>query len=216
MKLLAVRGNPLIGLYAKVSDSYAVVGLPDDKLEASLREVLGIEVITTTIAGSELVGAMIAMNSRGVVVSNSITGKELEKLKSKLEVKVIDTPMTCLGNNFCLNDRGGIAHPELTQKVAEEVSDFLGIEIAHGTIGGIKTVGMAGVITNRGGIVHPNATEWELKRIKKLMGIEPLKGTANFGNDMVGSSILANSKGYIVGKDTTGLELGIIDEALFP
>lgn len=216
MKLLAVNGNPLIGLYAKVSENFAVIGVPDERLETSIRETLDVDVIVTTISGSELVGAMVAMNSKGLVVSSSISGKELEKLRRKLEVKVIDTPMTCVGNNLCLNDRGGIAHPEMAQKTIEEISDFLGLEITHGTIGGIKTVGMAGVITNRGGIVHPNATEWELKKIKKLMGVEPLKGTANFGNDMVGSSVLANSKGYLVGRDTTGLELGIIDEALFP
>lgn len=216
MKLLAVHGNPLIGLYAKVSENFAVIGVSDERFESSLKETLGVEVVVTTIAGSELVGSMIAMNSNGVVVSSSIAGKELEKLRSKVDVRVVDTPMTCLGNNFCLNDKGGIAHPEISMKTVEEISDFLGIDIASGTIGGIKTVGMAGVITNRGGIVHPNTNEWELKKIKKLMGIEPLKGTANFGNDMVGSSILANSKGYVVGRDTTGLELGIIDEALFP
>ncbi|MCS7130196.1 MAG: translation initiation factor IF-6 [Archaeoglobaceae archaeon] len=216
MKLLAVHGNPLIGLYAKVSENFAVIGVPEEKFEASIREILGVEVITTTISGSELVGAMIAMNSKGIAVSSNIMSKELEKLKRKIDVKVVDTPMTCIGNNFCINDRGGIAHPEMPQKTIEEVSDFLDIEIVHGTIGGIKTVGMAGVITNRGGIVHPNATEWELKKISRVMGIEALKGTANFGNDMVGSSILANSKGYLVGRDTTGLELGIIDEALFP
>lgn len=216
MKLLAVRGNPLIGLYAKVSDNFAVVGISDENLQSSLKEILGVEVLTTTIAGSELVGAMLVINSRGVVVSSSITSKELERLRRKVEVKVVDTPMTCMGNNFCVNDKGGISHPDMDSRIVEEVSDFLDVEIAHGTLGGIKTVGMAGVITNKGGIVHPNATEWELKKVAKLMGVEALKGTANFGNDMVGSSILANSKGYLVGRDTTGLELGIIDEALFP
>ncbi|MEM0215396.1 MAG: translation initiation factor IF-6 [Archaeoglobaceae archaeon] len=216
MRLLAVHGSPLIGLYAKVSENFAVIGVSDEKFESSLRETLGVETVVTTIAGSELVGSMIAMNSNGLVVSSSVTTKELEKLGSKFEVKVVDTPMTCLGNNFCLNDMGGIAHPEMANHVVEEISDFLNIEIVLGTIGGIKTVGMAGVITNRGGIVHPNTNEWELKKIKRVMGIEALKGTANFGNDMVGSSIIANSKGYIVGRDTTGLELGIIDEALFP
>jgi len=216
MKLLAVRGNPLIGLYAKVSEDFAVIGVPDEKLESSLRETLGVEVVSTTVAGSELVGAMVVVNSSGVVVCSGITGKELEKLRSKVEVKVVNTPMTCLGNNFCVNDRGGISHPDLDSDTIEEISEFLGIEISRGTIGGIKTVGMAAVITNKGGIVHPNATEWELRKISKLMGVEALKGTANFGNDMVGSSILANSKGYLVGRDTTGLELGIIDEALFP
>ncbi len=216
MKLLAVRGNPLIGLYAKVSENFAIIGVSDEKLESSLRETLGVEVVSTTIAGSELVGSMVLVNSRGIVVSSGIMGKELERLRAKVEVKVVDTPMTCLGNNFCVNDRGGISHPELDSDIIREVSEFLDIEISRGTIGGIKTVGMAAVITNKGGIVHPNATEWELKKISKLMGVEVLKGTANFGNDMVGSSILANSKGYLVGRDTTGLELGIIDEALFP
>lgn len=216
MKLLAIRGNPLIGLYAKVSEDFAIVGVRDEKLENSLKEVLGVEVVITTISGSELVGALIAMNSRGVVVSDNVSSKELEILRNKLDVKVVKTPMSCLGNNFLINDKGGIAHPEVPEKIIEEVSDFLDIKIASGTIGGIKTVGMAGIATNRGALLHPNANEWEMKKVRNLMGVEPLKGTANFGNDMVGSSILANSKGYIVGKDTTGYELGVIDEALLP
>lgn len=216
MKLLSVRGNPLIGLYAKVSEDFAVIGVHEEKFERSLREVLNVDVIYTTVAGSELVGAMIALNSHGAVVSNCITTKELEKLRKKLEVKVVSTPMTCIGNNFLLNDKGGIAHPEVPEEIVAEIAEFLSIEIAPGTIGGIKTVGMAGVVTNRGALLHPNANDWELKKVKTLLGVEPLKGTANFGNDMVGSSILANSKAYLVGKDTTGYELGIIDEALLP
>ncbi|MEM0202996.1 MAG: translation initiation factor IF-6 [Archaeoglobaceae archaeon] len=216
MKLLAVRGNPLIGLYAKVSEDFAILGVRDEKFETSLREILGVDVVLTTISGSELVGAMVALNSRGAVVSDSISSKELEILKSKLDVKVVNTPMTCLGNNFLLNDKGGIVHPEVPEKIVAEVADFLDIDISPGTIGGIKTVGMAGVVTNRGALLHPNANEWEVKKVRSVMGVEPLKGTANFGNDMVGSSILANSRAYIVGKDTTGYELGVIDEALLP
>ncbi len=216
MKLIAVKGSPLIGMYAKVSEEYAVVGVNDDTLIDSLREELDVEVIITSISGSELVGALLAMNSRGAVVSSNITSKELEVLKKHMDVKVIDTPMTCFGNNLCLNDRGGIANPEMGDEVIEEVSDFLDISIVRGTVGGIKTVGMAAVITNRGGLVNPNANDWELKKIHEIMGVEVLKGTVNFGNDMVGSSLVANSKGYVVGRDTTGFELGVVEEALFP
>ncbi|MEM0350278.1 MAG: translation initiation factor IF-6 [Archaeoglobaceae archaeon] len=216
MKLLAIRGSPLIGLYAKVSENFAILGVQDEKFEQALREVLGVEVVVTTISGSELVGAMVALNSRGAVVCDSITSKELEKLKKVLEVKIVSTPMTCLGNNFIVNDFGGLAHPEVPENIVNEVSEFLDIEIAPGTLGGIKTVGMAAVVTNKGALVHPNANDWEMRKLKNLMKVEPLKGTANFGNDMVGSSVLANSKGFLVGKDTTGYELGIIEEALFP
>ncbi len=214
MKLIAVNGSPLVGLYAKVNEDFAVVGVRDDKFIDSIREELNVEVIQTTIAGSELVGALITMNSKGVVVSDLILNKELEKLKKHLEVKVVETRMTCLGNNLCLNDRVCIAHPEIDQRIIEVISEFLDVEVVKGTIGGIKTVGMSAVVTNRGGLVNPNANEWEIKKIEEVMGVEVLKGTVNFGNDMVGSSLIANSKGYLVGRDTTGFELGIVEEAL--
>ena len=214
MKLLAVNGIPLIGLYAKVNEDFAVVGVRDEKFINAIREELDVDVIQTTIAGSELVGALIAMNSTGVVVSDIVMSKELEKLKRYLEVKVVETRMTCLGNNLCLNDRGCIIHPEIDQRIVDVVSEFLDVEVVKGTIGGIKTVGMAAVVTNRGGLVNPNANEWEIERIERVMGVEVLTGTVNFGNDMVGSSLIANSKGYIVGKDTTGFELGVVEEAL--
>jgi translation initiation factor 6 len=31
---------------------------------------------------------------------------------------------------------------------------------------------------------------------------------------MVGTGVVANSKGYIAGEDTTGFELGVIEDAL--
>jgi len=39
-------------------------------------------------------------------------------------------------------------------------------------------------------------------------------GTVNFGSPLVGSGILANSKGYVVGLDTTGPEISRIEERI--
>ncbi|WP_290598043.1 MULTISPECIES: translation initiation factor IF-6 [unclassified Archaeoglobus] len=213
---IAVNGNPLVGLYAKVSEEFAVVGVKDGRLISALEERLDVDVIVTKIAGSELVGAMIALNSKGAVVSSYTLSHELSELKRKLDVRVIDTPMTCFGNNLCINERGGIANPEMSDEMVEEISEFLDINLVRGTVGGIKTVGMAAVVTTRGGLANPNINEWELKRLEEVTGVEVLTGTVNFGTDMVGSSLLANSKGYVVGRDTTGFELGIVEEALFP
>ena len=213
---IAINGNPLVGLYAKVSEEFAVVGVKDAKLISALEEKLDVEVIVTKIAGSELVGAMLALNSRGAVVSSHVLSHELKELERKLDVKVIETLMTCFGNNLCINDQGGIANPEMSDELIEEISDFLDIKLIRGTVGGIKTVGMAAVVTNTGGLANPNISEWEIKRLEEVAGVEVLTGTVNFGTDMVGSSLLANSKGYVVGRDTTGFELGIVEEALFP
>jgi translation initiation factor 6 len=216
MKLVAVRGNPLVGLYVRANEEFALVGVNEERFVQALKDELDVDVIVTTIAGSELVGALAAMNSRGVVVSEQILQKELERIEKCIEVKVVATPMTCFGNNLCINDYGGIAHPEMDEKIISEIEEFLDIEIVKGTVGGIKTIGMTAVVTNRGGLVNPNANEWELKKIEEAMDVEVMTGTVNFGNDMIGSSLVANSKGYVVGRDTTGFELGVVEEALFP
>jgi translation initiation factor 6 len=39
-------------------------------------------------------------------------------------------------------------------------------------------------------------------------------GTSNYGTQMVGSGLIANSKGYVAGSKTTGHELGRIEDAL--
>ncbi len=39
-------------------------------------------------------------------------------------------------------------------------------------------------------------------------------GTINYGGPLVGSGLLANDHGYICGSDTSGPELGRIDQAL--
>lgn len=213
---VAVNGNPLIGLYAKVSEDYAVVGIRHEPLIQAIQERLDVDVVVTKIAGSELVGAMMALNSSGAVVSNHILSDELRELEKRLEVLVVDTPMTCFGNNLLINDRGGIANPEMENRVLEKVAEFLSLELVKGTVGGIKTVGMAAVVTNRGGLANPNINEWEAKKLQEVAGVEVLTGTVNFGTDMIGSGLIANSKGYVVGRDTTGFELGIVEEALFP
>jgi translation initiation factor 6 len=213
-QLLAINGIPLIGLYIKLTENAAVLGVRDKKTEWVLKEELDVDVIQTTISGSELVGAMAAANSNGIVVSHYTRKKEIERLSKIFEVQVVDTRMTCLGNNLCLNDFGAIAHPEMEQSVLFKVADFLDIEISTGTIGGIKTIGMSAVVTNKGGIINPNSKEWEVKKIKELLEVEVELGTVNFGSDMVGTGLVANTKGYIAGRDTTGFELGVIEEAL--
>jgi translation initiation factor 6 len=214
MRLAAVAGNPLVGMYAKVSEEFAVVGVRDDSFAEAIREELGVEVIKTTVAGSELVGALAAANSNGVVVSNHVTRKEVERLSKVFDVHIVDTQMTCLGNILCLNDKGAIAHPEIENALMDKVAEVLDVDIARGTIGGIKTVGMAATVTAKGGLLNPNANDWEIKKVKDVLKIDVVTGTVNFGSDMVGTGLVANSKGYIAGEDTTGFELGVIEEAL--
>ncbi|AEA47761.1 translation initiation factor IF-6 [Archaeoglobus veneficus] len=212
--MLAIRGNPLIGLYIRANEHAAVLGVDDEAAKQMLKDKLDVEVVVTTIAGSELVGAMAAANSNGIAISSHATSKEIERLSKVFDVHVIETHMTCLGNIVCVNDRGAIVHPEAEEKLVAQVSKALDVDVVKGTIGGIKTVGMAAAVTNNGGLLNPNANEWEIKRVEEALGVEVGVGTVNFGHDMVGTGLVANTKGYIAGRDTTGFELGVIEEAL--
>jgi translation initiation factor 6 len=106
-------------------------------------------------------------------------------------------------------------HPENCQTgTIEAISRTLNVEVYRGTIAGIKNVGMAGVVTNKGLLVHPRVTSSEREILEKIFDLPVSIGTTNFGTQMLGSGILANSNGYLAGSETTGHELGRIEEAL--
>ncbi|HID42266.1 MAG TPA: translation initiation factor IF-6 [Archaeoglobaceae archaeon] len=212
--LLRIRGIPLIGLYIRVTDEAAILGVNDSRVKSLLEELLDVDVVVTTIAGSELAGVLAAANSRGVIVSHYTLKREIKKLSRVFKTTVIETDMTCFGNIVCLNDNGGLVHPDANESLISKIEDALDVNLIPATIGGIKTVGMAACVTNKGGLLNPNSSDWEIKKVKKVLKIEPVTGTVNFGMDMVGTGLVANSKGYIAGEDTTGFELGIIEEAL--
>jgi len=105
-------------------------------------------------------------------------------------------------------------HPRLSEKAVDAVRRVLGVEPHKGTIGGLKTVGMAAVATNKGILAHRDATEAELALLEEVFSLPVSVGSVNFGVPLIGAGLLANSKGYAAGADTTGYELGRIEEAL--
>ena len=73
---------------------------------------------------------------------------------------------------------------------------------------------MAAVATNKGLLCHPKVTEKEKKQLIDVFDVEVMIGTVNHGFPMIGSGLVANSKGAIIGNQTTGIEMGRIEEAL--
>jgi len=71
---------------------------------------------------------------------------------------------------------------------------------------------MAGYATNQGILVHPRTTEAEIAALEKVVALPVGLGSVNMGSGLVGTGVLANSKGYIAGSFTSGFELGRIEE----
>ena len=107
-----------------------------------------------------------------------------------------------------------MVHPDIKNKTVKEIEDVLGVPVTKGTIGGLKTVGMSAVVTGKGLLCHPKSSDEELRVLEKVFGVPVMIGTVNHGSPVIGSGLVANSKGAIIGNLTTGIEMGRIEEAL--
>ena len=102
----------------------------------------------------------------------------------------------------------------ISDETAREIKKVLDVEIKKATIAGLNTTGMAAVATNNGVLCHPKIDEDERKMIEEIMGVKVLTGTVNHGIPYVGAGIIANDTGSVVGRNTTGIEMGRVEEAL--
>ena len=219
---LDFENSPYLGVYGSVTDKLALVreGLGEKKLSI-LREVLKVPLIETSIMKSRIVGIFAAGNSNAIVVPWYVWDAELEKINGQLREYGIDTEvvpfqstLTAFGNLILTNDRAALVSAKFTREEAKKLEDILGVEVERGMIGDFHAVGSVGVVTNKGGLVHPEATDEELEWLRNLFKVDIYVGTANMGVPFVGSCMLANSHGVVVGHLTTGPEIVKIEEAL--
>ncbi len=215
IKQLDFYGYPYVGIYATNTEDCVVLppDLPRQTVEATA-EALGVGVIRTLINESTLIGSMMAGNSNGFVVSDLALDREVEALEKSHPVARLKGRMTAAGNIILANDTAALVHPALTDRHLEAIGNTLKVDVRRGTIGGLKTVGMAGVATNKGLLVHPRATEDELSALENLFRLPVDIGTVSFGSPLVGSAILATTRGLVTGTRTSGPELGRIEDAL--
>ncbi|WP_048815445.1 translation initiation factor IF-6 [Methanosalsum zhilinae] len=213
IRTMDIYDSPLIGVFATCTEDIAIVPAgtkPEDcKL---LEEMLDVQVISTLANGCTVVGALIRGNSNGFLIPGNMGENILKDVD--LPVKPLPHKLNAIGNIVLSNDHAALVHPDLSDKAVEFVSGTLGVDVSRGTIAGIKTVGMAGVVTNKGLIVNPRVSDSEIAHLEKVFDLPVGTGTVNYGTHMVGSGILANSNGYVTGSQTTGHELGRVDDLL--
>ncbi|MDD1656094.1 MAG: translation initiation factor IF-6 [Methanomicrobiales archaeon] len=210
---LDFAGNPHIGIFTRVMEEIAIVppGAPEAFYQA-LRQELAVDLVETTIQGSAIVGALATGNRHGMVVSGLAERSEIERLAEVREVMLLSDGMNAAGNIILASDSFAAVHPDMPLETAEEIGAFLHVPVRRLTFGGIKTVGMAAVATARGVIVHPRSSPQEIARLEELAPVPVGVGSVNMGSGLVGSGLLANSHGYLAGSETSGFELGRIEE----
>ncbi|HEV2316218.1 MAG TPA: translation initiation factor IF-6 [Thermoplasmata archaeon] len=208
-----ISGSPYLGVYIRTGESVAVVppSAPAN-LRRELERLLSVKVFTGTVSESELLGALLAFNSHGVIVGDRLDKVERARLESVGPVSEIRVRQNALGNNVLANDRGALVHPEFSEEAIRQVREGLKVPVQRGTVAGLGTVGMAAVATNKGVVVHPRTTEAETKVITEALGAPVHKSTANFGVSVVGACLVANSRGFVAGTPTTSVEIVHLQE----
>ncbi|MDR0309420.1 MAG: translation initiation factor IF-6 [Candidatus Methanoplasma sp.] len=215
MRLSRCNGTPNIGVYATVNESLSLVAANSAPgFVRDIETVLGVETIFTTVSGTFVIGSLVRMNSNGAVVSGLIETSELEKIREKIPVTVLPDKVNAAGNNILANDKGAIINPELGARGEKRIADALGVEVVRSAIGGYGTVGSACVATNKGCLCNVEASPEDIALIEDVLGVEAKKGSVNHGSRQVGAGILCNSKGAIVGDETTPIEMGKIEDGL--
>ena len=210
-----VGGSPYLGVYLRVGDGFAVV--PDDAPRSIEREVakqLDVRTVRTSVLDCQVVGALLAANSHGLLVGGEVDPDERRALETIAPLSVVTHRQNAMGNNILVNDSGALVHPEFSDDAIHQIRRALGVPTERGTIAGLGTVGMAGLATNRGVIVHPRATEREAAHVGELLRVPVHRSTANFGVPIVGACVVANSRGLLVGRPTTPVEIVHLQEGL--
>ncbi|MFP9192340.1 translation initiation factor IF-6 [Natronosalvus vescus] len=213
----AFGGSSYIGVFARTTDTHLFVR-PDaeDDLVTDLADELDVEPVQTTVGGSSTVGALATGNENGVLVSSRVLEYERERLEEALDVPVTELPgsINAAGNVVLANDYGAYVHADLSREAVQVVKEALDVPVERGDLAGVRTIGTAAVATNTGVLCHPKATDAELDHLEAALDVRADVGTINYGAPLVGSGLLANEHGYAVGRDTTGPELGRIEDAL--
>jgi translation initiation factor 6 len=214
------HGDVNIGLLARTSDKFCLVGnFVMDKSVKKMEEYLGVDVVKTTIANTDLIGIFCAMNSNGIILPNIANRRELDffaKLKKEFGVNVTILPskFTAIGNLVAANDNGAIISNVFSKVSKKKIEDCLDVEADYSSVAKQIVVGSLSVVTNKGCLLHRDADENEMKKIEDILKVKADIGTANFGSPFVGSCVTANSNGAIVGEQTTGPEVVRLAETL--
>ena len=205
----------MLGVFASCTDNFVFVPYEtSEETIGELEESLGATACRTSVSGSSIVGSLMRGNNNGMMVAGFVLEKELRAIRKHIKAARLTQELNAAGNLILANDTAALVHPDISEKSIKIIQKTLGVEVKRGTLGGLKTVGMAGVATNTGILVHPKSSPAEISIIEELFKLPVDIGTINFGSPLVGSGLLANNKGYVVGEETTSPEISRIEDIL--
>ena len=214
--LLDFNENPNIGVYCRTNDAVIFVQKQlSKKVKKKIASTLDVTIVELSITDASIIGSLLVVNSTGAVVTDFADEGTTKTIEDQgLSVYRMKDVINAAGNDILVNDYGALVHPELRDHALKKISETCKVPVFRGTIAGLQTVGMAAVVTNKGCLCHPKVTAEEKKQLETVFQVEVMIGTVNHGFPLIGSGLVANAHGALIGNQTTGIEMGRIEEAL--
>ncbi len=200
------NGSPHIGVFCLLNDHVAFVPYSaSPKFEHLLKTELGVKVVRTTLAGTQLLGIFACMNNSKIIVPDIIEKEEIKVLQDHVsEVVQLNERYTALGNLISLNDHGAVC--------SRYIKNAEGIPARRIRVADSDLIGSAIYSNDHGFLAHRDASQKELDEIHSVLKVKGDVGTLNFGDPLVKSGIMGNKHGIIVGRYTSGPEMQRVDE----
>jgi translation initiation factor 6 len=219
--LADISGNSYIGVFCRLTGGRLLAPLEaSDQFVEMAARTLGVEVIKTMLGGTNLHGSLIASNTKGIMAPYFFDLDEITSAltvdgePSSLSIDLSDDPHTAWGNNVLLAETIALVNPDLSPGTVSHVADVFDVEVVPMTIAGIKTVGSVAILNSKGVVVHPKTAPDEIERLKEIFKRDVSISTVNFGSPYLGSSIIANDRGALIGARSSGVEINRIENTL--
>ncbi len=221
VELAQFAGNINIGLYSVTTDNYSLVAdnLPD-KFKETLYRALKTEIFSFNFDPT-IIGALIKGNEKGLVLS-SIISQDIEiQLKNtfpNLRVTRYDFDYFALGNLILTTNKVSILSPLIPKTTRDSIGETLDTEIVPLKLNNSDLIGSLVITNTLGAIASPLITNSdELDNILDILSLKKVDtSTVNRGAQFPSSGIICNSKGALLGQNSTGIETIAITNALFP
>ena len=216
MRLSRTAGTFNIGVSAVANESLAFTSPDvDAQFLRDLEEALGVKPFKTTVGGSHVTGSLIAMNSNGAAVSGLAEEAELEIIRKQIPIVLLPDYINAAGNNILVNDRGAVVNPDFPDSILKQLEELFGVAVVRSAIAGCNTIGSLCKCNNKGCVCTIDATDDDVELLKEVLKVQEVqRTTVNHGSKYVGSGVIANSKGALVGDATTPIEMGRLEDGL--
>lgn len=214
--ILQFNGNSAVGLFGVVTDKFVLLGKEVPMIhDKEIEKALGLPIKRITLAGTSMIGVFAHWGNKTLLIPSIVFDHEIKVIEDlEISYKIIETELTCLGNNILSSDFTAIVNPNFTEEETNIISEALAVPVKRETICGVEAVGSIASIRDNKGLFHRDLLPSDVKRLEKLFKITITTGSVNMGSPYINSGIILSEKGFVIGVASGGPEITNADEAL--